>query len=170
MYLRTVKLVDKGCKKGCSLFRCQHLVFMSADPPYVLEKPCPGTDGEYWKNTVLVCRKIQPREPQHVTGLVWSATHCRVMRRQALLDCLTTMTVICKNVWARSSAFQAIDAAWSRKELFCQGQQEHVQRLHDFVQQTRATVLKVRLQRISAFHLDMYSLPVVYADIAHASF
>lgn len=91
------------------------------------------------------CRSSAPT----LKGLVWSSVQCDAMRRQALLDCLSTMTGVCKfAMWARSSAFLAIDAAWRHKVKFCPAQHAQLQTLRDFVQGTRATVLKVRvLQR-----------------------
>lgn len=87
------------------------------------------------------CRVSAPA----LKGLVWSSLQCDAMRRQALLDCLSTMTKLCKGaVWARSSAFQAIDTAWKLRDRFCPAQHAQLQTVREFVQGLRATVIKVR--------------------------
>lgn len=93
---------------------------------------------------VYICYFCRASAPA-LKGLVWSSLQCDAMRRQALLDCLSTMTRLCKGaVWARSSAFQAIDTAWKLRDKFCPAQHAQLQTVRDFVQGLRATVIKVR--------------------------
>ena len=75
--------------------------------------------------------------------MVWNGVQARVMRRQALLDCLDTVQVKLRIPWARSSALQTLELAAKSKAKWCKCQDAQAHAHANAAKQGRSSLVKV---------------------------
>jgi hypothetical protein len=84
----------------------------------------------------------------------------RVMRRQALLDCLDTIQEKMRTQWARSSSLQTLELGARSQKKWCKCQAKQAQAHANAAKASRSSVVKVcagmHHPHVCAFHVKQF--------------
>jgi hypothetical protein len=129
------------------------------------------------KVDVSSCRQ-QERPVYDASKLAWNADEAMAMRRQAILDCASSLKPMCKLAWAKTAAILVLDNVTKRQGVWCEAQKVDVQDLVKFLQARQSCTGKVRhmpmvlrTRQLSYCHRNLEpSLALIYhCEACHVS-